>query len=460
MTRPLAFLGLLAPAFAAGCRGVEELDRWRYEKILYEEDPKVESRQAAASRFESLSAKPELTLEECYRLALYRSESLALSGEDLVRVRTQYEQIRGTVLPAISFHGSWTRQDRTVATDDVRQSFTLHDRTQYQFAVHQPVFSGLAEIYALRQRGALTAAREHDLRHARLLLFADAADAFYAVLQLERDVATTEDSHRLATERLEELVQRNRAGISRRSEVLAQEAELASLQAALERLRGALAVAWEALGFVTGLAGPRKLFDTLPEPGELPALAELVARAHARRSDLQAAAEAVRAAEEGVGIARAGYLPAVSLDANYFTHREGVSEGIDWDAALSFEIPIFEGGVTQARLREARSHVRSAGLALSRLRREVQLEVSRAWTAVRTLLSELGSLEKAVASAQENYDIVQAEYRGGIVTNIEVLASFNTLQRARLARDRARFHAKLASVRLSVQTGALPGGAP
>jgi outer membrane protein TolC len=88
----------------------------------------------------------------------------------------------------------------------------------------------------------------------------------------------------------------------------------------------------------------------------------------------------------------------------------------------------------------------------------VELEVNRAWNSAAAFHAELGSLDKAVTSAQENYDIVQAEYRQNITTNIEVLTSFNTLQAVRLERDRARFQAKLARVVLEVRSGATPGG--
>jgi outer membrane protein len=455
---PRAWLPALL-VLSAACGGVEDRDRWRYERILYEEDPGVRSRDDARGRFDRLADRPELTLRECHEMALHRSESLALSGEELVRVQTQYEQLVGAVLPYVAFRGSLTRQERARAGGggSVERTFIDHQRTQYQVTAHQPIFSGLREFYAIREKNLLYEAKEHELRHARLLVFADVADAFYAILQIDRDLATTSDSLRLAQERLEELVQRNRAGISRRSEVLAQEAEVASIQAGLERLKGALAVAWEALQFLTGLPSPRKLSDLLPEPGELPPVQTYLLRAQADRQDLRALERRISAADQAVGVARADYLPALDLDANYYTHREGFNKPIDWDVVLALEIPVFEGGVAQARMREARSNVRSARFELERLRREIALQINRAYADVKALQSELGSLEKAVASAQENYEIVQAEYRRNIVTNIEVLASFNTLQQARLRRDRARYQAKLAAIRLEVQSGTLPG---
>jgi outer membrane protein len=390
-------------------------------------------------------------------MALYRSEVLALTGEELVRVQTLYEQIRGTILPRVTFDGSWTRTEKPPPATGVQQSLTLYDRTEYRFTANQPIFSGLREFYALRQTGALYRAGEHQVRHARLLLYADTADAFYAVLEVDRELATTQDTLRLAQERLEELEQRNRVGISRRSEVLSQEAEVASIRATVERLKGLLAVAWEGLRFVTGLEGTPELNDDLPDPAAVPPVEDYLARARERRDDLKAARERVAAAEEGIGIARSGYLPTADLEARYFTHREGVSAEIDWDVVLSFQVPVFEGLVTQAQIREARSLLRSSTLDLQRMNRDTALQVNRAYADLLAFRSELASLESAVAAAQETYEIVQAEYRRGIVTNIDVLTAFDQLQQARLRRDRARFGARRSGVRLEVVTGATPG---
>src|SRR5206468_1897631 len=149
------------------------------------------------------------------------------------------------------------------------------DRTQYNVYARQPLFSGLKEFYGIRQVNALYAAKEHELRQARLDLLADVAEAFYAVLQLERDLTAGENSLKLARERLEELTQRNKVGISRRSEVLAQEAEVSSVQAGVESIRGALTVAREALKFATGMGRIPSLRDTVPTPGALPSVETL-----------------------------------------------------------------------------------------------------------------------------------------------------------------------------------------
>jgi outer membrane protein TolC len=452
---------VLVPALLAACTAASDADPRAYERILLGEAPVSAGRDAGREGIERLRAAPRLSAGDAYRLALHRSESLALDGEELVRRRLRWEQALGAALPALSFKGSYTRQDSSTgaSSSSVQSSFTLRDRTQYQFTLHQPLFKGLEEIYEARRRDALAGAQEEALRHAKLLLYADVAMAYSGVLLLEREVATGADSLRLAEERLEELRQRQRAGISRRTEVLSQEAEAATVRAVLERTRGLLDVAWDALRFVCGLEG-RPALEDLPSPtGELPPLADCVGRALLDRRDLQALRRESQAAAESVGVARAGYFPTLSLDANYYTHREGISKEVDWDLVLSLEVPIFEGMVTQARIREARSEVRSAGLRERLRRREIELEVGRAWSDARAFAAELAALERALASGQENYDLVQAEYRRGIAPNVEVLAAFDRLQRARLDHERSRIRAALSRTHLEVVQGVLPAGA-
>lgn len=454
---------MLVPAILlleGACRGSPEADRWRYGRILHEEDPSLRSEEEARRRYRELAARPEITLGEAYRMALHRSETLAIDGEELVRLQARYEQARAALLPTLSFKGSLTLQESpsTPGASSLQRSFTQEKRAQYQFAARWPVFQGLREIHDLRRQEALSEAREHDLRHARLLLGADVAEAFYGVLQAERELATTEASLRLAEERLEELIQRHRVGISRRSEVLALEAEVASIRARREHLKGLHAVSWEVLLFLTGLETRPALRDTLPDPEEAPSLEVWLARARASREDLHALRRREAAEEEAVRIARAGYLPSAWLESNAYTHREGISADIDWDVLFSFEVPIFDGLGTAARVREAQAGRRSAALARERRSRDIELSVKRAHADLAASIAVRGALEKAVASAQENYEIVQAEYRRGLATNVEVLAVFNTLQQARLEHDRARYQSKLAWVRLEVEGGSLPEG--
>ncbi len=443
MNRLLPAVLLLAAACSAG----PDAERWDASRVLWERAPEVRSEPDARRRVDAARAKEALTVLDCHELALWRSEALALAAEETVRLQARYARAMATLFPQVTFGASVTRQD---ASGRQRQD------AEYKLALHQPVFAGFREFHAMRQQSALRRAAEHGLRRARVLLYLDVAIAFHAVRQADRDAATTRQTLALAEERLQELEERQRAGITRRTEVLAQVAEVASARARLDELLGVRAVAWEGLRFLTGLEGERPLEDDAAETPDPGPAAAWIARALKHRRDLDARREEIIAGEEAVGAAKGARWPRAGLDAAYWLHRESAFDAGDWELTFGVDVPLVDRGTREA-VREAESSVRSARLELERLGREVVLEINDAHAGVGTLRSALVSLEQALASAEEHHELVRAEYRLGIATNLEVLTALNTLERARLGRDRARTELKLASARLWTAAGLLPG---
>ncbi len=124
---------------------------------------------------------------------------------------------------------------------------------------------------------------------------------------------------------------------------------------------------------------------------------------------------------------------------------------------LKLAVPIFEGGRIRADVAGANSSLRQAELDLSQQERRVRTQVETAW---RELLSDMGivtSLESRVASAEENYKLVQEEYRSGLATNLEVFTAQNQLLSGRLDLERRRYLVKVDWIALKVTQGLLPG---
>lgn len=438
----------------------ESAEKWRYEKIIWENEKNVKSEQEAKARYDSSSNRPEISLTECYQMALYRSENLRVGGEELVRLQAQYEEVLASILPSVNFKSTYSRQEKIAApgASSVSKTFVNPEKTEDKFTLHQPIFSGFKEFYGLSSTNLNYTSSEARLRHARLMLFYDVAQAFYIVLQVSRELETLLNSQKLAKDRLNELTERQKLGISRKSEVLAQDADVARIQSQIEAQKGSLDTSWNVLQFLTGMTDRKTLLDEFPVPGDVGKVEDLVSRANELREDLKSARAQVESAESSIGVARAGHYPTVGLDTNYYTHRApGFSENINWDLLVTFDLPLFQGGKVAAQVREAYSAVRAAQLQLDRTRRQISLDINRAYADVKSLQSQILALESEVKNAQENYDLVVAEYSQKIVTNIEVQTAFDNLQRAILERDRDLFQLKLAGIRLQTNSGLLPG---
>jgi outer membrane protein len=296
-------------------------------------------------------------------------------------------------------------------------------------------------------------ARRATLRQERRNLLLAVAGAFYAVLQARQEVATLEESVRLQQERLREVQARQRMGLARRTEVLLIETQSTSAEARLVRARNALESSRERLGLVIGAPADGPLVDSLkdgPPPGDLEALRRA---ARGGRADLMAQEANVRAARAQVSVVRGEFAPSVDLTGNYYLRRTGTSADIGWDVLFSLDFPLFQGGASRARYREAASKLRQSRLLARSLGRQVDVEVETAYLDLKASDALLRTLEAGLRSADENYRLIQEEYRRGIGTNLEVMTAYSFLENARLDLDREHLGRKVLWLRLRTAVG-------
>ena len=126
--------------------------------------------------------------------------------------------------------------------------------------------------------------------------------------------------------------------------------------------------------------------------------------------------------------ARSALFPAVSLNGNYYTQREGFQNGNDWDVTLKFDVPVFElddvlGGLTDAGATAAAAHYDE-----QETRRMAVLDIQDAYDRFSSSEREVSALSGASAAAKENYEILTKEYGQNLVSNLEVLDALRRTQ--------------------------------
>ena len=185
-------------------------------------------------------------------------------------------------------------------------------------------------------------------------LFKDVAQNFYDVLTLEQDLANLDGQIRQHQQREKELEDRVRIGRSRVGEVLTVQATVGTLRAQVESRRAELGAAREAFAFLSGLPVSTPLHDTETVPENPGTLDEHLARLELR-PDVKAARQRLTAAQENVAVARGAHLPSLDLVANRYLERTGSLSNVEWDVQLALTLPLYAGGGTQSRVREAAS---------------------------------------------------------------------------------------------------------
>jgi outer membrane protein len=390
------------------------------------------------------------TLADCYQAALKRSQTLAVSFEAIAQAEERYKQAMGSVLPSVSVIGQLFTQASPLGT------VVPTNQNQYRFTANQPLFQGLREYAALRQTQSLVKASKQASTWAAWQLYSDTALAFNSVLAQEKNLADLQNELTLYGDRISFLQGWLNIGRAQDTDVLSIQSAQAQIKAQIEAAKYQLASAREMLAFLTGLPVDQALSDDQALPTALEPLDGYIG-ALDQRPDLLAAAANVQAAHEGVGIASGQHLPVVNATADYYPYRYSSETDVNWDAYLTFSMPIFMGGVINSQTRAAESAQRQAEATLEQARRQDLEALRSSYVKLTYDLSQESALVDAQDLSQKNYKAETRNFERGLVTNLDVLQAMVTYVTTVQATDATHYAALGDLQSLLAQTGRAPG---
>src|SRR6267154_2171379 len=177
-----------------------------------------------------------------------------------------------------------------------------------------------------------------------------------------------------------------------------------------------------------------------------PAAAPAVVNAQALAS---AGAAAVRASETQ-------YLPTISLGAGYNWSNDGRVTGAlrsGWIVAVSTSFPLFNGFVREASVTQAKVAAEVATATSADTKRFVRAESQRLLGSLCVAEQDIALSRESVRLATEELRVIQARYRAGIATILDVLTSQTALVQSDLALVSARFTHQIARASLEALLG-------
>lgn len=178
------------------------------------------------------------------------------------------------------------------------------------------------------------------------------------------------------------------------------------------------------------------------------------------RPELRRADEAVLAAKRAVDLARMGDDATLRAFGSYdlddrsfgFTPKQDSAT-----AGLELEVPIFDGGLTAARVAKAKANVRVAEAARRKAELGVEAEVTRARLDLAEAKERLAVSGKSEEQAEEALSLIRARYESGAATITESLDAEVALTGARVRNVAARFDVARATAELRRALGICGG---
>jgi outer membrane protein TolC len=205
-----------------------------------------------------------------------------------------------------------------------------------------------------------------------------------------------------------------------------------------------------------------ELVEDLHASVPLPTLAEVQQRAARDNPDLRVALALVQQTGHDVTGARAGYLPSLSfdywfgIDAPQFAVNgpNGVAN-LGSAAAATVNIPIWNWGATQSRIKQAELRRTQAQRELSLAQRKLLAEIKSLYAEAETALNELSGLSRAAELSAESLHLTTVRYRGGEATVLEVVDAQSTFAQANAAYQDGAVRYRVALANLQTLTGVL-----
>jgi len=380
----------------------------------------------------SVAKASPLSLEECYRLALIQSETVAIQKEAISRATAQIFNAASQGLGKVDFIVDRSFQDKQQSNLSSSESPLADPNIQEsKFTISQPLFQGFKAIGALTGAGSYKREQTEAWVRAKELLYADVARAFYNVLRYEKEIEINQGIHELLQQRIKELEDRERIGRSRTSEVITAKTNLKILEADLAGAHGALATVRYLLEFLTGIElEGHKLQEETSEEVSSQTLTEHLKMA-AVRSDVKAAEQAVKTAWRGILVAQSGFWPTITLDHNQYMRREGSLANLDWNTLFRLDVPLFSGGETIGQVKDSVSILKQKKLSFTLAKRQAELDIKQSYEIWLSAKETNDLLKEAVRDAQKNYDVQSEEYTRSLVSNLDVLTALESLHNTR-----------------------------
>jgi outer membrane protein TolC len=204
-----------------------------------------------------------------------------------------------------------------------------------------------------------------------------------------------------------------------------------------------------------------QLADDLDEAPLLPPLAEVQEAAAEQNPELRAALAAVQASHEEVASAKAGYLPSLALDyyygidaAHFAIEHNGV-RNLGYSAAATLNIPVFNWGATQSKVRQSLIREDKAKLELSATQKLLLANLETSYREAEVASSAIASLQESVTIATECLRLMSVRYEADKSTTLDMLDAENTLNMARNAYVDGSLRYRLALAKLQTLTGKL-----
>ena len=417
---------------------------------------------ALAIQTTSDAKQTPITLSSAISAAESHSTAVQIAQNEFAAAQARTDQNQSRRRPQVGFQAAASHFDdrTTVSFPGSNTPFELAPNNQEELAlvITQDLDVSSQLTMSVSQTKLLALASAYRLQSVKEDQDLQTTTEFYEVLRAQQNVGVAKASLDANREQLAIAKRLFDGGVGQKIDTLRAESQVAQAERELVKRNNDLDSARSGLNDLIGQPLDSSLTLAEVEEGDATATpstddrSTLIAEALDKRPEALAASIEVKAAEKGVKIARTGNAPsvAVSLSGTRYPTTSFAQPRQDVAAlTLSVSLPIFDGGLTRARVQEARQEVNTAKARQDQQRRDIALQVQNAALDVRTEQKKLDAANVALTAATAARKLAQQRFESQVGIYSEVTDAQSELTSAQAAQVEATYDLLTAKARLA-----------
>ena len=415
--------------------------------------------------FSPLIASPSLAadLMQVYRDAIDNDPIFAAARANAEAGREKLPQGRAGLLPSLSLSGNtaWNDLETEIRNQPGSKNDYRYNTNAYQLTLAQPLFRWQNWI-AYEQAKLQVVKAESNLALSRQDLILRVAQAYFDVLYASENLSAVRANKEATAQQLELAKKSFEVGTATITDTHEAQARFDLVTAQEIAAESELEIRRQMLQSLIGktpseLAVPRKeAVLKAPEPNRLD---DWIGAAESDALPVQIQRAQAEIAARELDRQRAGHYPTLDIVANRGKAKSfnngNTIDGNQTVVSLQLNLPLYQGGLTTSRQREAAANRDAAKAALEAARRNAALNARQHYLGVNSGLAQVSALKAALLSSQSALESNKLGYEVGVRINIDVLNAENQVYQTRRDLAKATFDTLMSQLRLKAAVGTL-----
>jgi Outer membrane protein len=381
-----------------------------------------------------------LALDNCLELAYKNSDQLQSAAKNIQIAQNSITEAYGAFWPTIGYHYQYLneKQDSSVNLNDPSLIPTLTIMTDMMdmlegvgytgtVYVNQPLYTGGKLTASLKLARLKLASAVEDERKAKQQITYNVKEAFYSLWLAEKTLDVAQASCDNMERHYQKMNNFFKAGKASRYNLLQIQVQWDAQKVLLSKAKRGLASAKTNLVTLIG-RDKNQDFQVAYDPSQLQlpdalklSSQAILEQAYKQRPEMHQMELKAAMARTNEKLAKAGYLPSLSLSYNYVDYSTD-----DWKLAdsptrvssltVGLSGLLFDGFTTKAKIAEAQNNENLVKIGENNLRNQISVEADLALQGLADSLETIHIDQTGVELAKESANIVEASFTAGAST--------------------------------------------